>query len=346
MTGAIRAALSYIDDLRRRAESWLGNEQRALRGLALSRILVATAALGLLLTNFSHRHVLWGPASGWLDPYRQNHSFGFLDDVLADTNPTVFTLKYLVVIALAIAVLLGWRTRLTTLLLMLGLTAVVERNGLVGDQGDNIARIGLMLMVLMNTSACWSLDERRRRRTASNKPRSMFDRILLGHRILPAWFANPLHNAALIALALQIFILYTASAMFKIQGSYWQGGTGLYLPLSLPEYSVLPWLNELLTSNAIMVTLATYFAVYVQLFFAVGLLHPLTRRVALVGVILMHLGIAVLMGLPWFSLSMIAFDAIFVSTTTYRSLERWARGRLRPPLRRLTDRLARQTRAA
>lgn len=343
---ALQSARGYFSDLRRTGEDWFTGDQRALRGLAFSRILVATAVLGLLLTNFRHRHVLWGPASTWIDPYRDSVSWGMLDTVFADTNPTVFTLKYLALIAVAVAVLLGWRTRLATLLLVIGLTALVERNGLVGDQGDNIARIGLTLMVFMNTSAYWSLDARRRQRTAHLRSAKLVDRVVLGHRVLPAWLANPLHNAALVALAIQLFILYTASALFKVQGSYWQDGTALYWPLQLPEYSVFPPLNEVLTHNAVLVTLGTYFAVYIQLFFAVGLLHPVTRRVALLGVVAMHVGIAVLMGLPWFSLAMIAFDGIFVSTRTYRALDAWARARFGPPIRRIQARLPRRLRPA
>src|SRR5699024_9939452 len=131
--------------------------------------------------------------------------------------------------------------------------------------------------------------------------------------VLPDWLTTLVHNAALIALALQVFILYTASALFKVQGSLWQNGTALYYPLSLHEYAVFPSLNALLTSNPVLLTIATYFSVYVQLFFAIGLLHPVSRRIALIGIILLHIGIGVLMALPWFSLSMIAFDAIFVS---------------------------------
>src|SRR5690606_11896248 len=47
-----------------------------------------------------------------------------------------------------------------------------------------------------------------------------------------------------------------------------------------------------------------------------------------------HIGIAVLMGLPWFSLAMIAVDAVFVRDSTWRGLgERlvraWREGRAR-----------------
>lgn len=303
-------------------EAWFVARQRATYGLAAARIMVGIAFLGILLVNASTRHAVWGPGSDWIAVYRTTSGFEGLSGIFSGESPVLFTLKYVVLALLTVALIVGWRTRITTALLIIGMTALVERNGLVGDQGDNIARIGLFFMLFMSTAEHWSLDARRRgRRAAQAARRSVLSSFLQGLPVLPRWFVNPLHNAALLALALQLFILYTASAMFKVQGELWQNGTALYYPLSLNEYAVFPALNALLTHNAVLVTAATYFAVFVQLFFAVGLLHPLTRRVALVGVVLMHVGIAVLMGLPWFSLSMIAFDAIFVSSVTWRRVE-------------------------
>ena len=40
--------------------------------------------------------------------------------------------------------------------------------------------------------------------------------------------------------------------------------------------------------------------------------------IALVGILSFHLGIALLMGLPWFSLTMIAVDAIFIKDRSLR----------------------------
>jgi pilus assembly protein TadC len=79
-----------------------------------------------------------------------------------------------------------------------------------------------------------------------------------------------------------------------------------------------------------VVGFATYLAVFLQLAFPFALLHPVARRIAIFFAIMFHLSIAVLMALPWFSLSMIAFDAIFVSTSTFIVFDRWLRDRLRP----------------
>lgn len=333
---AIRAPLERsLADFHR----WFLDAKRAERGIAAARILVGISLLGIMVTNFGVRHALWGPASTWIEPVRVDDTFGRLHLIFAGSDPTWFTVRYLVLMAIAVALILGWRTRLMTALLIVGIAALTERNGLVGDQGDNIARIGLIFMLFMNTAEHWSLDASRRRRVLAEEPASTAQRLRSGLPVLPVWFTNVFHNAALMALALQLFILYTASALYKVQGGLWQGGTALYYPLSLHEYAVFPWLNQLLTTNAVMVTLATYFAVYIQLFFAVGLLHRITRRIALLGVIAMHIGIAVLMGLPWFSLSMIAFDAIFVSTATFVAFDALLRRKLGPIAGRVRDRL-------
>lgn len=308
---------------------WMLSDKRALCGLSMTRILIGITMLGILLSNFSARHVLWGPGSFWTEIYREESTFGWVVRVLETESPALFTLAYLILIAIAVCVIIGWRTRPMTLLLALGMASLVERAPSVGDQGDNIARIGLLLMVFMNTSEHWSLDARRRRAGRQLSEPTVLQRLRYGLPVVPQWASTMVHNAALIALACQIFILYTASALFKVQGSQWQDGTALYYPLHLHEYGVFPWLNELIVADPFVLTVMTYFSIYVQLFFAVGLLHPVTRRLALIGVILLHGGIAVLMGLPWFSLAMLAFDAIFVSTKTYQGLERFCLARVK-----------------
>ena len=68
--------------------------------------------------------------------------------------------------------------------------------------------------------------------------------------------------------------------------------------------------------------------------FGFALFHPVARRVAIAGVIVLHVSIAVLMALPWFSLSMIAFVAVLVDKSAYVSLDRRIRERGRGLLRR------------
>lgn len=334
MISQATAAARRFDEWIEHGLRWILSGKRALWGVSATRILVGVAVLGILLSNFTSRHVLWGPGSFWVEPLRATSEFASLFGIFDGDSTTWFTFKYLLLTVITVAFTLGWRARLMNVLLLIGLTTLIERTSLLSNQGDNIIRIGLLLMVFMKTAEFWSLDARRNgiktARQSSFMPRKnsvWLDKIPTAQ----PWFSNLLHNAALIALALQVFILYTASALFKAQGSRWQDGTAVFYPLQLPEYTVFPWLSSLVTASPVLTNVVTYIAVFAQMFIVVALLHPVSRRLALMAVIGMHAGIAVLMGLPWFSLAMIAFDAIFISSRTYgridaglKSLWTWA----------------------
>ncbi|WP_010525346.1 hypothetical protein [Nesterenkonia sp. F] len=115
--------LSWI----RALEHWMLSERRALRGLAATRVLVGIGALGILLSSFPARHVVWGPGSFWVEPMRETGDFDVLTGLFATDSPLVFTLEYLALIAVAVAFVLGWRTRVMNVLLVLGMTGLVER---------------------------------------------------------------------------------------------------------------------------------------------------------------------------------------------------------------------------
>ena len=319
-------------------ESWLFEDKRSLHGVALSRILAGSSVLGLLITNVGVRNLVFGPGAVWTKPVRDLGEFAPVE-LLQNVGSLTFTLCYFGVMILAAMYILGWHTRLVGPLMVIGNIAIVEQNPVLGDQGDNVIRIGLITMLFMHTNEYWSLDARRRARTQATPivrhdlvgaAKSLVRDLWNSQYVFPRWFSNGVHNIALAVLAFQIFLIYVAAGMYKIQGTLWQNGTALYYPLQLQEYKPLPFLSDAFTHFGVIVAISTYMAVFIQLFFPPLLLHPVSRRIALAFIVLLHLSIAVLMALPWFSLSMIAFDAIFVSSATYAALDRWVRSRLRP----------------
>lgn len=71
-----------------------------------------------------------------------------------------------------------------------------------------------------------------------------------------------------------------------------------------------------------MVVAISWTSVILQMSFPMMLFSRPTRIIALIGIGGFHIGIGVLMGLPWFSLAMIAIDAIFVRDRTWQTLSR------------------------
>ncbi len=304
---------------------WLIEDKRLLHGAAAARILSGCAVLGLLVSNIRPRDVLFGPGSVWAEPIQAGADEAphyWPTELVAQLGSTAFLFYYLAVIVLALLWTLGWQARLVGLLTLIGEVSIIERAPLVGDQGDNILRIGLVLLLFMQTDEYWSLAARRRARRGARDP------------LLPLWLTNGIHNIALAALVFQLVVVYFSAGMAKARGDLWQHGTALYYPLQLQEFRPFPFLNDLFTHFGLVVGVATYVVLIVELGFGFALFNPVARRVAIAGVIVLHASIAVLMALPWFSLSMIAFVAVLVDTSAYLALDRRVRERGRGLLRR------------
>ncbi|MGW6026907.1 HTTM domain-containing protein [Streptomyces sp. NPDC055099] len=139
------------------------------------------------------------------------------------------------------------------------------------------------------------------------------------------------HNAALLVIMVEACLIYATAGWYKIQGSRWQDGTAVYYPLRLDYFSPWPALSDLLVSHGLMVMLVTYGTVAVQVAFPFTLFNRRVKNVLLAAMIFEHAVIAVLLGLPFFSLAMIAADAVFLPTSFLRRVGGWtarARGAL------------------
>ncbi|MEU5399590.1 HTTM domain-containing protein [Streptomyces sp. NPDC005963] len=133
-------------------------------------------------------------------------------------------------------------------------------------------------------------------------------------RLLLDSIANLFHNAGLLVVMAEVCLIYATAGWYKVQGSRWQDGTALYYPLKLDYFTPWPALSDLLASGGVMVMVLTYGTVIVQVAFPFTLFNRRVKNVLLAVMMLEHAAIAVLLGLPFFSLAMIAADAVFLPT--------------------------------
>ncbi|MET9695415.1 HTTM domain-containing protein [Streptomyces sp. NPDC006529] len=126
--------------------------------------------------------------------------------------------------------------------------------------------------------------------------------------------ANLLHNAGLLVIMVEVCLIYATAGWYKIQGSRWQDGTALFYPLGLDYFTPWPGLSGLLAASGTLVMLLTYGTVVVQVAFPFTLFNRRIKNLLLCVMMMEHAGIAVLLGLPFFSLAMIAADAVFLPT--------------------------------
>ncbi|MER6156806.1 HTTM domain-containing protein [Streptomyces sp. NPDC001868] len=139
-------------------------------------------------------------------------------------------------------------------------------------------------------------------------------------RVLLDIVGNLTHNAVLVVVMAEACLIYAAAGWYKVQGGRWQDGTAAYYPLHLDYFS--PWaaLSDLMTSSGTMVMLVTYGTVIVQVAFPFTLFNRRVKNVLLAVMMTEHAVIAVVLGLPFFSLAMITADAVFLPTSFLKRL--------------------------
>ncbi|WP_374104263.1 HTTM domain-containing protein [Streptomyces sp. ISL-43] len=326
---------------------------------AVVRIGFAGTWLFFLLREFPHRHELYGPDGPWSWELARrlidsNHAFTVL---MWSDSPLWFEIVYALSVLSSALLLLGWRTRATSVLFMVGVLSLQNRSVFMGDGGDNVIHLMAIYLVLTRCARVWSLDARRARRLGTASAGSagpalwgvlgavfaygsvtggfstgwmvafaalwvlaalwwMVDRYEPegeGRAVLDV-LANLVHNAGMLVIMTEVCLIYATAGWYKIQGSRWQDGTALYYPLGLDYFAPWPGLSALLAGSGTLVMLLSYGTVAVQVAFPFTVFNRRIKNVLLGLMMLEHVGIAVLLGLPFFSLAMIAADAVFLPT--------------------------------
>ena len=296
-------------------ENWLLDGKKALYGLAVTRIIFGVSAFGLLVSNFSTRLYTFGSGSAWngeiaepVSDFSNIWLFSLFNRVAA--NDVLFTLFYIVLIALSVIFTIGWRFRIVLPVFFVLWVSFIEMNDMVGDQGDNMFRIAMILMFFADPAARWSLDARRRAARGN----------WFAEGSAPNQIGTALHNLSLIALTAQVAFVYGSGALYKAQGAPWASGYAVYDPLQTSRFGTWPILSDLVTAWGPAVAIGTWGSILIQAAFLLALLSRPTRLIALFGILGFHIMIGVLMGLPWFSLTMIAIDAIFIRDRSWKRL--------------------------
>lgn len=291
---------------------WLTGSQHNLRSFSVLRILYGIGLLFLLVPSAPERSFLWGEASFWVDPEAKRRGYDTFNVLFPKDDPLLFDLAFFGLIALVILFIIGYRTRIVLPIMLVLVVSLQSNNGYVLNGGDTLIRITLMFMLFANLSALYSVDSlRRKRRYRVGKSTK---------RLMPAHISNSAHNVGLILCCFQIIVVYVMSGVWKLTGSEWLEGTALFYSLRIDVFMTYPLLNEMLWQSSLMIYIATFVALWTQTLFPLALLWRPTRIFALVSLMFMHLGIALLMGLWPFSLAMIALDMLFVRDSTWESI--------------------------
>jgi len=247
-----------------------------LRALALMRIWVA----GITLTDLAIRatdleahysnmgvlplHVMFQYV--WDPFYFSFHTLSGLWQVQA--------LLFLLAAVVAFFLLLGYHTRLATIVSWVLMVSLQNRNTLISQGGDDLLRMLLFWAIFLPWGKYYSFDAVRKK---ENAPR-------------PA----PYFSAATAAYILQVCFVYIFTALIKTGPEWRSDGTALYYALSLDQ--VLMPMGKLLYPYPLLLQYLTHFTFYTELLLPLVLFIPVYTtffRLLFVGIIAsFHVGIS------------------------------------------------------
>ena len=260
--------------------------RRAVIGAALMRTSLGMALLYEYAFNYSQRHYLWGP-----DRVSQAFPMSALSPYAWSSSSLYFDLLFHAGILVTVLLTVGVGGRLVTMCVYIMTMFLQDLNSLITDGGDNIARLVLLYMIFADVSG-------RRDRKVST-------------------IGGLVHNAAILAIVVQLSLLYLSTGMYKVMGSEWQSGVALYYILRVNSFAWTGIGGEALWTNAYLIVALTYATVLFEVAFPFALFNRWTRRLMLVIGVGFHFGIAATMGLVAFSWMMLSLYFVCLSDREY-----------------------------
>jgi predicted DCC family thiol-disulfide oxidoreductase YuxK len=308
----------------RRFDTWVAADPRAL---ALFRIALATLALVDLLRRwpwistfysndgvFSNHFGLFEPVNGW--------SFSLLWSLSRPAEVQVF---FAVGAAVLVAFGLGFRTRLTGFLSWLVMLSVHARNPLLENGGDVIQQIWWLWAQALPLGRRFSVDAVLADLRDRPEPGP---EALAGPRVRDR---APVRRFAVTAVLVQLAIVYVFNAVHK-GGASWRDGVAISYVLEMDKFVTTfgVWLRDLglplgldhaLTWGTLVIEGAAPLLIFSPWRTA------LCRRLVLVSLTGLHLGIALLVDVGLFSYSMLVGLLVLLPAVDLDRLGAWARAR-------------------
>jgi hypothetical protein len=278
--------------------------------LAVMRILLGVALLTdqlfQLLPNFE---TFYGPEGvapeGLLDSRQLANWRWTMLFFNTDYLPVLYTV-FALWVAATFLMLIGWRSRLMSVLVWFLTMCFINRNCNILNGGDDTLQAGLFLLMLGPSGHALSVDAWRRRRAGRPWP-----------AVTPAWPVR--------LLQIQLCMIYLSTGLVKLKGEgflegTWWDGTSIhyalnYVTMSRWSFAQLPvpfWLTAILT----------YVSVWWEVLFTPLVLFRRTRGAALLFGILFHLGIFLALEVGWFGWYTLALYGVWVPDSFWTRRDR------------------------
>jgi hypothetical protein len=268
-----------------------------------STIAVVRIAFGFVATLWTVSQApnlvtFYGPA-GVLPTPPEPGTWGWSLLGLSDHAPVLFAL-WVVTLLGAVGVMIGFRTRLATVLLFVGVLSFERRDPEILNAGDFLLRNLAFYFVFAPAGEALSVDRWRRAR----------------HR----FWEFPLRAPwALRLMQIQLSVIYFATLWGKLQGDLWRDGSAVSYALRVGDIHRFPT-PGFVTGSVVLTELLTFGTLLLELSLAVLVWNRVLRPWVLALGVLLHLLIAFSIMVGFFTMLMLTTYLAFVPPETARNL--------------------------
>jgi predicted DCC family thiol-disulfide oxidoreductase YuxK len=185
----------------------------------------------------------------------------------------------------AVALLLGYRTRVVTIATWFMLASLHARNPLLLDGGDVLLRVTLFWAIFLPWGACWSIDRALRLGPSDSEA------------------PGPTFSAATFAYVAQIVFVYWFSVLHKVGAEWMQDANALYYTLHFEQF-LTPW-AQYLRPYPVLLSWLTRAVFWFEVIGPLLLVSPFwttrLRMTGIIAIVLMHAGIGIFMNIGIFT---------------------------------------------
>ncbi|MGH3561016.1 MAG: HTTM domain-containing protein [Mycobacterium sp.] len=216
------------------------------------------------------------------------------------TSDHELLLVWAVLLLSAIAMTVGWHTRMASVLVFVLVHSFVQGYREAFNAGDALISVEALVLALPSSGAALSLDQRR--------------------RVGSFWSAQCRAPWATRLLQVQLSVMYLVSVLYKLNGETWINGTAVsYTWRHESQFALLPaphWLYN----SPLLVNVATWNALVVETALATLIWYRWWRPWVLLAGVGLHLGIMVTMNVGFFTPAMFVLYLAFVPPNTVQRL--------------------------
>ena len=195
----------------------------------------------------------------------------------------------------ALALTVGWHSRIAAVIVFVLVLSFQFRNDYVFNSGDNLIRIEALFLALAPSGAALSLDQRRA--TGS------------------FWTAQSRAPWVLRLLQIQLSLIYVATFTTRMTGDAWTDGTAMSYALRLQDMLIIP-LPEALTTDPLLMNLATWGTLLVELLIGILVWSSRFRKAALIAGVTLHTVILATVAVGFFTPAMLILYLAFIAPET------------------------------